>query len=126
VEAQGLGEYLVLFAFFVVALAVALAVPNLSLLTNRLVRINRDVKAKYEPYECGIPSIHPLSRRYFAIFYIVALVFLLFDLETAFLFPWAVAFRQLGVLGVVEAFVFVGILFAGFLYAVFKGALRWD
>jgi len=56
----------------------------------------------------------------------LALVFLLFDLETVFLFPWAVAFRELGALGIVEAFLFVAILLVGFLYALAKGALRWD
>ncbi len=119
-------SYLVLFAFFLIALAVALLVPNLNLITNRFLKIDRSQGGKYEPYECGIPKIVPLNRRYFALFYILALVFLLFDLETVFLFPWAVAFRELGVLGIVEAFLFVAILLVGFVYALAKGALKWD
>ena len=125
-EAAGLGSYIVLFVFLVIAVTVALLVPNVGLITNRILKINRGISDKYEPYECGIPQVYPLSRRYFAFFYVLALVFLLFDLETVFLFPWAVAFRQLGTLGLVEAFIFIAILLAGFLYAVVKGALRWD
>jgi len=120
------GEYTVLLIFFAVAVVIAFAVPNLALITNRLVRIDRSNSSKFEPYECGIPQIKPLSRKYFSIFYILALVFILFDLETAFLFPWASAFRELGVLGVVEAFIFVVILLVGFIYAVYKGALKWE
>ena len=119
-------SYLVLFLFFLIALVVAVLVPNINLITNRLLKIDRSVKEKYEPYECGIPKIYPLNRRYFAFFYIVALVFLLFDLETVFLFPWAVAFRDLGILGLVEAFIFIAILLIGFLYAIAKGALKWE
>ncbi|TCK05402.1 NADH-quinone oxidoreductase subunit A [Phorcysia thermohydrogeniphila] len=121
-----MGSYVVLFVFFLVALVVALLVPNINLITNRFLKINRDVAGKYEPYECGIPQVSPLNRRYFALFYVLALVFLLFDIETVFLFPWAVAFRELGVLGFVEAFVFIAILLVGFFYAVAKGALKWD
>ncbi|WP_457680400.1 NADH-quinone oxidoreductase subunit A [Thermovibrio sp.] len=119
-------SYLVLFVFFLIALAVALLVPNLNLITNKFLKIDRSQEGKYEPYECGIPKVAPLNGSYFAFFYVLALVFLLFDLETVFLFPWAVAFRELGVLGIVEAFLFVGILLVGFLYALLKGALKWD
>jgi NADH-quinone oxidoreductase subunit A len=120
-----LESYLVLFAFLLVAVAVATLVPNVNLITNRLLRIDKN-PSKYEPYECGIPQPYPLSRRYFAFFYVLALVFLLFDIETVFLFPWAVAFRELGTLGLIEAFVFITILLVGFLYAVAKGVLKWD
>ena len=119
-------SYLVLFVFFLVAVAIAVLVPNVNLITNQFLKIDRSSEEKYEPYECGIPKITPLKGSYFAFFYVLALVFLLFDLETVFLFPWAVAFRELGALGIVEAFLFVAILLVGFLYALAKGALRWD
>lgn len=119
-------SYLVLFLFFLIALAVAVLVPNINMITNKIVKIDRSIKEKYEPYECGIPKIYPLNRHYFAFFYIIALVFLLFDLETVFLFPWAVAFKDLGILGLVEAFIFIAILLIGFLYAIAKGALKWE
>jgi len=121
-----LSSYVVLLVFFAVALLIALIVPNVNLFTNKFLRIDRSVEEKYEPYECGIPRITPLKGRYFAPFYVIALIFLLFDLETVFLFPWAVSFRELGVLGIVEAFLFVAILLVGFLYAIVKGALKWD
>jgi NADH-quinone oxidoreductase subunit A len=120
-----LGAYLVLFLFLLVALAIALLVPNVNKITNRFIRIEKNPD-KEEPYECGIPKLYPLRGSYFAIFYVLALVFLLFDLETVFLFPWAVAFRQLGLFGLIEAFIFVFILLVGFLYAVVKGALKWE
>ncbi len=119
-------NYLILLLFLAVALAIAILVPNINLITNRFLKIERENPDKREPYECGIPKVYPLNRKYFAIFYILALVFLLFDLETVFLFPWAVAFRELGILGVIEAFLFIGILLIGFLYAVAKGALKWE
>ncbi len=121
-----MSEYVVLLIFFVVAVTIAVAVPNLGIITNRIVKIDKSNPEKFEPYECGIPRIQPLNRKYFAVFYILALVFILFDLETAFLFPWAASFRELGIIGVVEAFVFVVILLVGFVYAIYKGALKWD
>lgn len=121
-----MGNYFVLFIFFLIALAIAVFVPNINLFINRFVKIERSVKGKYEPYECGIPEIHPLNEHYFSIFYVVALVFLLFDVETVFLFPWAVAFKKLGFFGIVEASIFILILLIGLLYAVVKGAFKWD
>ena len=119
-------SYLVLFLFFLISLVISFFVPNINYITNKVVKIDRAVKEKYEPYECGIPEIYPLNKRYFSFFYIVALIFLLFDLETVFLFPWAVAFKKLGILGLVESFVFIAILLIGFLYAIAKGALKWE
>jgi len=121
-----LENYFVLFVFFVVSVAIAVFVPNVNLITNRLLKINRNITTKYEPYECGIPQVHPLSGRYSTSFYVLALVFLLFNIEMVFLFPWAVAFRELGVFGLAEALVFVAILLTGLLYAVAKGVLKWD
>lgn len=121
-----MGIYLVLFVFFLIAIVIAVLVPNVNLLTNKFLKLDRNVAEKYEPYECGIPKTYPLNRRYFAIFYLLALVFLLFDIETVFLFPWAVSFRELGLLGFVEAFIFIAILLVGFFYALAKGVLKWD
>jgi len=121
-----LESYLTLLVFFLIALTVALLVPNINLITNKFLKIDKANREKFEPYECGIPKINPIKGSYFAIFYVVALVFLLFDLETVFLFPWAVSFRKLGMLGIAEAFLFITILLVGFLYAIAKGALKWD
>lgn len=82
---------------------------------------------KLKPYESGIT--HPIggARERFSIkFYLVAILFIVFDVEAVFLFPWAVNFRALGLFGLVEMFVFIGVLFAGFIYVVKKGALNWE
>ncbi|HJX74564.1 MAG TPA: NADH-quinone oxidoreductase subunit A [Candidatus Deferrimicrobiaceae bacterium] len=81
---------------------------------------------KYSVYECGVDPITSASVRVSVKFYLVALLFMLFDLETAFLYPWAVLFRDLGLFGFIEMAVFVGILLAGLLYAWKKGALEWQ
>lgn len=81
---------------------------------------------KFSPYECGVDPFTPATVRVSVRFYLVALLFILFDLETAFLYPWAVLFRDLGWFGFVEMAVFVVILLAGLFYAWKKGALEWQ
>ncbi|MGZ8428188.1 MAG: NADH-quinone oxidoreductase subunit A [Candidatus Deferrimicrobiaceae bacterium] len=81
---------------------------------------------KYSVYECGVDPITSASVRVSVKFYLVALLFILFDLETTFLYPWAVLFRDLGWFGFIEMAIFVGILLAGLLYAWKKGALEWQ
>lgn len=82
--------------------------------------------AKDEPYECGIESVSDARQRFPVKFYLVAILFIVFDLETVFLFPWAVTFKQLGLFGLVEMGIFILILLVGYIYIVKKGALRWD
>jgi len=120
-----MAAYIVLFISFLIAVILALTVPNVSYLASKFFKPKK-FPEKLEPYECGIPETKPLEGHYFSIFYILALVFLLFDIETVFLFPWAVSFRELGVLGIVEVFLFVAVLLVGFLYALAKGALKWE
>ncbi len=85
----------------------------------------RPTAAKVAPYECGIvPDIEPPTR--FPVrFYLVAMIFIIFDIEIVFLYPWAVVFHQLGTFGLVEILVFAGIVFVSFLYLVSNGALSW-
>ena len=83
-------------------------------------------RVKYSVYECGVDPLTAASVRVSVKFYLIALLFILFDLETAFLYPWAVLFRQLGLFGFIEMAVFVVILLAGLLYAWKKGALEWQ
>lgn len=81
---------------------------------------------KDEPFECGIPS-EGMSRTSVPVrFYLMALLFILFDVELAFLFPWAVVFRKLGLFGFVEMFVFFLVVGVGYVYAWKMGALEWD
>ena len=83
-------------------------------------------RIKYSVYECGVDPFTSASVRVSVKFYLVALLFLLFDLETAFLYPWAVLFRDLGLFGFIEMTIFVGILLVGLVYAWKKGALDWQ
>jgi NADH-quinone oxidoreductase subunit A len=82
--------------------------------------------AKGQPYESGMVPIGDARLRFSIKFYVVALLFILFDVETVFLYPWAVLFRRLRLFGLVEAVVFLAILFVGYFYAWRKGALEWD
>ena len=83
-------------------------------------------QVKYSVYECGVDPFTSASVRVSVKFYLIALLFLLFDLETAFLYPWAVLFRDLGLFGFIEMAIFVGILLVGLVYAWKKGALEWQ
>ena len=83
-------------------------------------------QVKYSVYECGVDPFTSAAVRVSVKFYLIALLFLLFDLETAFLYPWAVLFRKLGLFGFIEMVVFVGILLVGLVYAWKKGALEWQ
>ena len=115
------------FVPIVVLAILALAFAVLSLVASALVRPKRPVPAKIEPYESGIDPVRlPRGTRFPVKFYVVAMLFIIFDVETIFLFPWAVAFRQLGLFGLVEMIVFVGLVFVAYLYIWQKGGLEWE
>ena len=82
--------------------------------------------AKLMPYECGITPVGNARDRFHTRFYLVAMLFIVFDIETVFLYPWAVVFKQLALFGLLEMVVFIAILLAGFVYVWGKGALEWD
>src|SRR6059036_3859953 len=99
----------------------------LSLLASSVVRPRRYVPDKVAPYECGIEPVRlPKSERFPVKFYVVAMLFIIFDIEAIFLFPWAVAFRSLGLFGLVEMIVFIGLVFVAYLYVWQKGGLEWE
>ncbi|MEW6720704.1 MAG: NADH-quinone oxidoreductase subunit A [Thermodesulfobacteriota bacterium] len=83
-------------------------------------------KIKYDVYECGVDPLAPATVRVSVKFYLVALVFIIFDLEATFLYPWAILFRSMGILGFIEMAVFAGILLVGLFYVWKKGALEWQ
>ena len=83
-------------------------------------------RVKDEAYECGIEATTDTRHRFSVKFYLVAILFIVFDLETVFLFPWAVNYKQLGLFGLVEMVIFVLILLVGYIYIVKKGAIKWD
>jgi NADH-quinone oxidoreductase subunit A len=107
-------------------LGIALAIIPLTMIIGKLIRPNRPDLTKMQPYECGIEVSGSPRGRMSVHFYLVAVVFLVFDVETVFLLPWAVAFKKLGLFGVVEVFVFLALLLATYLYALIKGALKWE
>ncbi len=85
-----------------------------------------DDPAKLGPYECGITPVGTARDRFHTRFYLVAMLFIVFDIETVFLYPWAIVYKQLRLFGLIEMAVFVGVLLIGFAYAWGKGALEWD
>jgi NADH-quinone oxidoreductase subunit A len=116
------GEYIPVFIFALLAAAF----PAVSLFVFKFIRPDmRDIGAKLEPYECGIPAESDARGRYSVRYYIVAILFVIFDVETVFLFPWAVKYGALGVYGLVTMFVFLGILLVGYVWLFKKGALDW-
>ncbi len=96
-----------------------------TLLAARLVRPENPFKTKLMPYECGIDPVGDSRGRYTVRFYIVAILFVVFDVETIFLFPWAVQFRALGLFGLIEMLIFLAILVVGYIWIWKKGALEW-
>ncbi len=115
------GDFLPIALFLAVAIGFALFTIALS----RLVQSRKYNAVKLEPYECGIEPITDARDRYSIRYYLVAMLFVVFDVETVFLFPWAVIIDKLGVFGFVEMMVFLFILVVGFVYAWKKGALEW-
>jgi NADH-quinone oxidoreductase subunit A len=106
-------------------LVIAILFPVVLIVAARLIRPSAPSVAKLEAYECGIRSASDSRGRYTVRFYIIAILFVIFDVETIFLFPWAVRYRSLGWFGVAEVGVFLGILVVGYIWAYKKGALEW-
>ena len=103
-----------------------IAFPAVTLILAKFIRpASTSVGAKLKPYECGIPPESDSRGRYSVRFYIVAMLFVIFDVETVFMFPWAVIMDKLALFGLIEMIVFLAILVAGYAYAWKKGALEW-
>ena len=106
--------------------ALAFLIPAVTLWIAKLVRPeSRDVGYKLNPYECGIDPEGDSRGRFGVRFYIIAILFVIFDVEVIFLFPWAVQYELLGLFGLVEMLVFLGILLLGYFWLYKKGALDW-
>jgi NADH-quinone oxidoreductase subunit A len=113
--------YLPIFIF----LAIAILFPTVTIIVARLIRPSAPSAIKLEAYECGIKAASDSRGRYTVRFYIIAILFVIFDVETIFLFPWAVRYNRLGWFGVCEVAVFLAILIVGYVWAWKKGALVW-
>ena len=107
-------------------LLVALVVPLFAVLLPVLVAPKKPNSRKEEVYECGIETKGNIRIQFKSQYYVYALMFLIFDIETIFLFPWAVSLEKLPIIAVVEGVIFIAILFAGLIYAMRKGVLAWS
>ncbi len=112
-------------ASLLVLILAAVAFATAAILLSKLVLRATHNEVKGEPYECGVPTIGKSWTQLNVGYYLFALIFLIFDVELIFLYPWAVSVQKLGMFAFVEALVFLFILFLGFLYAHKKGALKW-
>jgi len=110
----------------VIFVLIGAAFGVVTLLLGWLVRPNRPYRAKLLPYESGSPLFMDARIQFPMRYYIIAMLFVIFDIEIVFMFPWAVVFKKLGLLGLVEMGLFIAILVVGFWYVWKKGALEWD
>ncbi len=114
-------NYVPIFVFLLVCFLVGAGL----LILTKLIRPSNPEKIKGLPYECGVEPVDDARQRYTVRFYVIAILFVVFDVETIFLFPWATQFKLLGAFGVLEMLVFLGILVLGYVWVWKKGALEW-
>jgi NADH-quinone oxidoreductase subunit A len=105
---------------------IAMAIAGGMLVTSAILGHRVRSRIKDQPYECGITPLGSTRERFSVKFYLVAMVFILFDIETVFLYPWAVVYRELRMFAFVEMLVFVALIVSGFFYVLKKGALSWS
>lgn len=121
-----LAQYLPILIFLVIALGLSSAFVFLPMGVARLTGTHNPNAEKLSEYECGFPAFEDPRSQFDVRFYLVAILFIIFDLEVAFLFPWAIAFGKLGATGFWSMMVFLAVLTVGFAYEWKKGALEWD
>ncbi|HWU83295.1 MAG TPA: NADH-quinone oxidoreductase subunit A [Methylophilaceae bacterium] len=117
-----LENYFPILLFILVGLAVGVA----PIVLGKLVAPNKPDAEKNSPYECGFEAFEDARMKFDVRYYLVAILFILFDLEIAFLFPWAVVLQEIGLFGFIAMMVFLAILVVGFIYEWMKGALEWE
>lgn len=117
-----LENYFPILLFIIVGLAVGVA----PMVIGKLVSPSRPDSEKNSPYECGFEAFEDARMKFDVRYYLVAILFILFDLEIAFLFPWAVVLEEIGLFGFLSMLVFLAILVVGFIYEWMKGALEWE
>jgi NADH-quinone oxidoreductase subunit A len=119
---MSLEPYLPVLLFILVGLAVGVAPQVIGYILGP----NRPDPAKNSPYECGFEAFEDARMKFDVRYYLIAILFILFDLEIAFLFPWAVALKEIGFIGFIDMMIFLAILVAGFAYMWIKGAIDWE
>lgn len=117
-----LQNYLPILIFIGVGIALGLFIITL----GALLAVHRPDKAKSSPYECGFEAFESARIPFDVRYYLVAVLFILFDLETAFFFPWAVVLRHIGIFGLISMLIFLSLLVIGFIFEWKKGALEWE
>lgn len=117
-----LRAYIPVFLFVLIAIGFAF----FTLIVSGLVHPRKHNAVKLQPYECGIESVGDARDRYSIRYYLIAMLFVIFDVETVFMFPWAVSLDQLALFGLIEMLIFLFILVVGYFYAWKKGALEWQ
>lgn len=115
-------EYLPILILFIIALG--FAVTNVIL--SAIFGTQKPTAEKLTPYECGIDPVGSAHERFSVKFYLIAMIFVIFDIEVVFLYPWAVAFQSLKLFGFIEMVIFIGILFICYLYIWKRGGLEWE
>ncbi len=109
-----------------IQLAVALGFVVTTIIATHFLGPKRKTKKKLDPFECGIESSGNARVPYSVRYFLIAILFVLFDVEVIFMYPWAVNFKALGLTGLLEMFLFIGLLLLGFFYVIKKGALKWE
>ena len=117
-----LAEYLPTLLFLIVAGGIGVAL----LVVGQVLGPRRPTVEKLSPYECGFAAFEDARMQFDVRYYLIAILFIVFDLEIAFVVPWALVFRDLGVFGLIEMGVFLALLVIGFVYVWKKGALEWE
>nr|WP_255682171.1 NADH-quinone oxidoreductase subunit A [Luteimonas sp. BDR2-5] len=117
-----MAEYLPTLLFLIVATGIGIAL----LVIGNLLGPKRPSLEKLSPYECGFEAFEDARMQFDVRYYLIAIQFIVFDLEIIFIVPWATVFRELGVLGLIEMGIFAGMLLLGFIYVWKKGALEWE
>jgi len=117
-----LENYLPILIFLIIGGVLGIAVPTIGYILSP----KRPDPEKLSPYECGFAPFGQAQVPFDIRYYLVAILFIIFDLETAFLVPWAVVFRKLGWFGMIAMGIFLGLLVVGFIYEWMKGALEWE
>jgi len=114
------------YAQILILMVIVFGFAGVTLLLSSILGQKKKSETKLMPYECGIDPVGTARQRFSITFYITTMIFILFDIEALYLYPWAVIYRRLGVFGLVEMGVFILLLLVGFIYVWKKGAFEWD
>ena len=121
-----LENYFPILLFIVIGLVLGVVLIGIGLLLGKVLGHARADAEKQSPYECGFDAFEDARMKFDVRYYLIAILFIIFDLEIAFLFPWAVVLEDIGMAGFVAMMIFLGVLVVGFIYEWRKGALEWE